>query len=202
MAEGSTRERLLSAALDLFSVKGYDASSVDEIAESIGIKGPNIYKYFKGKQGLYDELVRTCKEGYYKSMGIEARSRIKITSAAELKELSMKQIHFTLTNDTVKKLRKMLNIEQYRSEEMSHLTTYFQYGNLLDLYSNIFRKLIDRGVMLPGDPELLGLEYIAPTALLIQVCDREPEKLAEVLDKSEKLIDLFIEKNFVPKEEQ
>ena len=38
MAEGSTRERLLSAALDLFSVKGYDASSVDEIAESIGIK--------------------------------------------------------------------------------------------------------------------------------------------------------------------
>ncbi len=202
MAEGSTRERLLSAALDLFSVKGYDASSVDEIAESIGIKGPNIYKYFKGKQGLYDELMCTCKEGYYKSMGIEARSRIKITSAAELKELSMKQIHFTLTNDTVKKLRKMLNIEQYRSEEMSHLTTYFQYGNLLDLYSNIFRKLIDRGVMLPGDPELLGLQYIAPIALLIQVCDREPEKLAEVLDKSEKLIDLFIEKNFVPTEEQ
>ena len=53
MAGKSTRERLMSAALDLFSKKGYEAASVDEIAESIGIKGPNIYKYFKGKHGLF-----------------------------------------------------------------------------------------------------------------------------------------------------
>ena len=54
--EMSPKEKLLFAALDLFSQKGYSATSVDEIAESIGIKGPNIYKYFKGKEGILKEL--------------------------------------------------------------------------------------------------------------------------------------------------
>ena len=52
MAEMSTKEKLQFAALDLFSKKGYAATSVDEIAESVGMKGPIIYKYFKGKEDL------------------------------------------------------------------------------------------------------------------------------------------------------
>ena len=47
--KANTRERMIKAALDLFSVNGYDGTSVDEIAESIGVKGPNLYAYFKGK---------------------------------------------------------------------------------------------------------------------------------------------------------
>ena len=44
MARTNAKEPLIQAARDLFSVKGYDGTSVDEIAESIGIKGPTIYK--------------------------------------------------------------------------------------------------------------------------------------------------------------
>ncbi|MBQ5311280.1 MAG: helix-turn-helix transcriptional regulator [Oscillospiraceae bacterium] len=52
----STRDKLIFAALDLFAQKGYEATSVDEIAGAIGIKGPNVYKYFKGKEGLLDAI--------------------------------------------------------------------------------------------------------------------------------------------------
>ena len=52
MARTNAKEPLIRAARDLFSVKGYDGTSVDEISESIGIKGPTIYKYFKNKEDL------------------------------------------------------------------------------------------------------------------------------------------------------
>ena len=37
-----TKDRILLAALDLFSQKGYDQTSIDLIAETVGIKGPSI----------------------------------------------------------------------------------------------------------------------------------------------------------------
>ena len=59
------KEKLLYSALDLFSKKGYDATSVDEIAEAAGMKGPNIYKYFKGKEDLLGgELLQQGYSGY------------------------------------------------------------------------------------------------------------------------------------------
>jgi AcrR family transcriptional regulator len=52
MARTNAKEPLINAARDLFSEKGFDGTGVDEIAESIGIKGPTIYKYFKNKEDL------------------------------------------------------------------------------------------------------------------------------------------------------
>ena len=43
-----TKDRILLAALDLFSQKGYDQTSIDLIAETVGIKGPSIYAHYKG----------------------------------------------------------------------------------------------------------------------------------------------------------
>ena len=40
-----TREIILNAALELFSVYGYDAVSVAQIAEQVGIKAPSLYKH-------------------------------------------------------------------------------------------------------------------------------------------------------------
>ena len=41
-----TKDRILLAALDLFSQKGYDQTSIDLIAETVGIIGPSIYAHF------------------------------------------------------------------------------------------------------------------------------------------------------------
>ena len=61
MARTNAKEPLIRAARDLFSEKGYDGTGVDEIAESIGIKGPTIYKYFKNKEDLLKAVI-DCSE--------------------------------------------------------------------------------------------------------------------------------------------
>ena len=48
----STKERILDAALILFSEKGYDGVGMDLIAETVGLKGPSLYRHYKGKEDI------------------------------------------------------------------------------------------------------------------------------------------------------
>src|SRR5580692_1087221 len=45
----STRERILDAALDLFIEKGYDKTSLREIAEQLGFTKAALYYHFESK---------------------------------------------------------------------------------------------------------------------------------------------------------
>ena len=53
----NVRQRLLDAALQLFSTKGYAATSVRELVEVAGVTKPVLYYYFKNKEGLYLALM-------------------------------------------------------------------------------------------------------------------------------------------------
>lgn len=53
----NVRQRLLDAALQLFSSKGYAATSVRELVETAGVTKPVLYYYFKNKEGLYLALM-------------------------------------------------------------------------------------------------------------------------------------------------
>ncbi|HZP45830.1 MAG TPA: helix-turn-helix domain-containing protein [Candidatus Binataceae bacterium] len=54
----STRDRLLDAAAELFARKGYDATSVDAIAERAGLTVGALYRHFSGKGELLLDVMR------------------------------------------------------------------------------------------------------------------------------------------------
>ncbi|MBO4636813.1 MAG: TetR/AcrR family transcriptional regulator [Clostridiales bacterium] len=192
MSEPKTKEKLVQAALDLFSQKGYAATGVDEIAESIGIKGPNIYKYFKGKEAFLDEISVMADQAYNERMSLSKDSVISIETAEELKAFSLSQLKFTIEDETVRKMRRFCTIEQFRDERISRQATEHQYENMLNLYTAVFKKLMESGRMKKGDPELLALEYFTPASILIQLADRDEKKIPEIMEKIEKYIDHFI----------
>ena len=53
----SSAGRILSTALELFAVKGYDATAVREICEAAGITKPTLYHFFGSKDGVFQSLV-------------------------------------------------------------------------------------------------------------------------------------------------
>ena len=197
MAGTSTKEKLVTAALDLFSKKGYSATSVDEIAESIGIKGPNLYKYFKGKEALFKELSELSDQSYLDKMNLVNNKAASIEDAQGLKAFAMGQVKYTMYEDMVIKLRKMLTIEQFRSDLMKHQTTIHQYTNINDQFTRIMKNLIKNGSIAENDPALLALEFTSVITVLIQLSDREPEKSGEVLKLIERHIDHFIDTYFL-----
>ncbi|HUC05364.1 MAG TPA: TetR/AcrR family transcriptional regulator [Acidimicrobiales bacterium] len=51
------RQQLLDVALELFAVRGYRATTMDDIAERAGVTKPLVYQHFSSKRALYLELV-------------------------------------------------------------------------------------------------------------------------------------------------
>jgi AcrR family transcriptional regulator len=51
------REQLVGVACSLFAEKGYEAASVEEIADRAGVSKPVVYQHFGGKEGIYAVVV-------------------------------------------------------------------------------------------------------------------------------------------------
>lgn len=54
----STKEKILNAALAIFSEKGFHLATVDDIAEAAGVGKGTLYRYFANKETLFNELIR------------------------------------------------------------------------------------------------------------------------------------------------
>jgi TetR/AcrR family transcriptional regulator len=75
------RERLLTAALDLFNQKGYAATSVRELVAAAGVTKPVLYYYFANKEGIYLELMQNSYgafESLVEEISLEGSARESI----------------------------------------------------------------------------------------------------------------------------
>ncbi|MEX0953261.1 MAG: TetR/AcrR family transcriptional regulator [Nitriliruptoraceae bacterium] len=57
MTAQERREQLVGVACSLFAEKGFEATSIEEIAERAGVSKPIIYQHFGGKEGVYAVVV-------------------------------------------------------------------------------------------------------------------------------------------------
>lgn len=199
MRNENTAQKILDAALGLFAKKGYDAVSVDEIAKAVGIKAPSIYNHFGSKQELFDAIVETTAERYAHDtdkLDFCAEGKAKVLS--QCKKISeqalyekVKQIfEYSLHDQWISDFRKMMTIEQFRSDSFGEIYTKRFIDRLVDYHSAIFSSLISAGEI-TGNADALALIYVAPIITLIGICDRQPEREAECLEKLEKHVALF-----------
>ena len=192
MKDMPTKERILYAALDLISEKGYDGVGVDLIAENAGLKGPSLYRHYKGKEDIFFSLIDMIESHYSKGFGLINSEEGFPESMDELIENAMGRIQFTMHDDVIRKTRKILAMEQFRSKRMAELTTRYHLENLQELYAIIFADMMKKGILKQDDPEYLALEFVSPVTLLIHIYDRQPEREAEVLEKIRKHFEHFV----------
>jgi AcrR family transcriptional regulator len=57
MTGAARREQLIEIARGLFAERGFDATSVEEIAARAAVSKPVVYEHFGGKEGLYAVVV-------------------------------------------------------------------------------------------------------------------------------------------------
>ncbi|MEG2720957.1 MAG: TetR/AcrR family transcriptional regulator [Oscillospiraceae bacterium] len=66
MNDSNTKAKIIETMYHLIAEKGYDKSSIGQIAEAIGIKKASIYYYFKSKEDIFLEMVKGLyEEDYY-----------------------------------------------------------------------------------------------------------------------------------------
>ena len=57
-------ERILEAALDVFSLRGFRGATIDQIAEVAGMSKPNLLYYFRTKEGMHRALIDRVLENW------------------------------------------------------------------------------------------------------------------------------------------
>ncbi|MCK0118384.1 MULTISPECIES: TetR/AcrR family transcriptional regulator [Isoptericola] len=57
MTASQRREQLLAVSRGLFAAKGFDGTSVEEIAATAEVSKPVVYEHFGGKEGIYAVIV-------------------------------------------------------------------------------------------------------------------------------------------------
>ena len=57
MAAQERREQLLGVARKVFAERGYEATSIEEIADRAKVSKPVVYEHFGGKEGLYAVII-------------------------------------------------------------------------------------------------------------------------------------------------
>jgi len=65
----TSRQRILDAAEARFAEKGFSATSMGEIADDVGIRGPSLYKHFATKTALYHAVVKRLLDPYFALLG-------------------------------------------------------------------------------------------------------------------------------------
>ncbi len=70
----STAERILDAAEARFAAKGYEATSLGDIADDVRIRAPSLYKHFGGKRELYVQVLCRLLDPYFELLGALLRA--------------------------------------------------------------------------------------------------------------------------------
>lgn len=187
----STKERILEEALTLFSERGYDGTGIDEIAAHAGIKGPSIYKHFKSKEEILDMLIDSAEERYDELFGSEVNVGRIPKSRRDFIESTMKRISFTIHDPMIQKIRKTLVREQFRNERCAEVTTRHQLLGVQKMYTRIISEMMNKGLIIKDDPEMLALELLGPVVLMVARADREPKLTDEIMKDIEKRLNHF-----------
>ena len=59
MEKQKTKQRILDAALELFSTQGFEATSIAQIADAVGVRKASLYSHFDSKQDILDRLIES-----------------------------------------------------------------------------------------------------------------------------------------------
>lgn len=196
MEKGNTKQEILEAALDLFSVQGFEATSVSQIADAVGIRKASLYSHFENKQAILDALVQEVLK-QYEEHSLFARADLE-KDADNLPQTSddavkiiQGQIRYILHDRSISRARKMLVIEQFRNSEMAKLQTKQNYSDIMRYFTGLVKSLIRKGVLAEDNSEIMAAQFCLPISAWINLCDREPEREPEVMELVEQHVRQF-----------
>lgn len=154
----STRERILLAAVKLFTERGYADVSIREIASASGIKAASLYNHFSGKEDLFETIIDTVRDTYMRffsrmDYGIESANSFADVLDCLFSELDV--IYDVLVYYGV----SLICAEQFRSEKARSV-----YHDVLlkvgtEYSTRQFQYCIDRKWVYPFDVEALALLF-------------------------------------------
>ena len=143
------RKRIVDAARRLFYEKGYERSTLDDIAERLQVTKPFIYSYYKNKNELLHEIAQQCI-----TECLEAQTRIlgsKLPIPEKLAKIVEEVAQIIIDNqaNTIIYLREEMNLDWRVAQKIREQRNEFDHRNVKLLKDGVRSgslKLVDERV--------------------------------------------------------
>ena len=199
MERGNTKQEILEASLELFSVQGFEATSISQITNAVGIRKASLYSHFENKQAILDALIKEVLEQYAEhsifamvDWNDPAFTKDKLDMTPDVAvQMIQGQLRYILHDPAISRARKMLTIEQFQNPELAKLQTRQNYEDVLRYFTGLVGFLIRQGVLTEDDPGIMAAQLCLPITVWINLCDREPKREQEVMELVERHIRQF-----------
>lgn len=124
------RKRIVDAARRLFYEKGYERTTLDDIAERLQVTKPFIYSYYKTKSELLHEIAQQCI-----SQCLQAQSRIlnsKLSIPEKLSRIVEEVAQIIIENqaNTIIYLREEMNLDWRVAQKIREQRNDFDHKNI------------------------------------------------------------------------
>jgi AcrR family transcriptional regulator len=151
-----SNDRILQKALELFSEKGYDATSVREICEAAGITKPTLYHFYGSKEGVYRAIVEGALERFQADLvrvlagGGTLRDR--------LVRMAQSYVESTLREPDLARFIMALIHNPPHSAPATDFMGFYQ--RILDALARTIDEAIARGEVTPGPTDVRLLVFM------------------------------------------
>lgn len=158
-ADSPKRRLILDAALHLFSEKGYDITSTDEIAGLAGVSKATVYSHFKSKEALLAAVVKDKTDGFPVTLlpepaGKPLRLRDALRRIGEMQvSMFITRCDFTLTH--------LVAMQASRFPEIGRIFWEAGAAKVLAELTRLFREADAGGELDVPDPELAAVQFIS-----------------------------------------
>jgi len=131
------REAVLSAALDEFSSRGFEAARLDDVARRAGVAKGTIYLYFRDKESLFQELISTMLTPLVGTIEALGAADIPLnTLADQIADLFVREVYETRRKDVI----RLMIAEGRRFPKLAE----FYYREVLSRIIAAMRALLHR----------------------------------------------------------
>ena len=205
LSKGSkTKEKILKHALKLFSAKGYKATTVRDIAGSIGIKQSALYNHFKNKDEILETLIQDLTSSAIVTLFDNKDAQ---TLPKQGKSLLMsiattfKLLSFDGQNEA---LFKLLMQEIFRNERIREIYNEHFYQENVKKLSGIFFGMMQEEMIKSSDPLLLANEFFSPLffyQMQVTLLKVDKKSTSSVVSLFEKHVEFFWDNLKIEKQE-
>ena len=192
---GNRKEEILIVALHLFARDGYEAVSVSQIAGELDITKGALYRHYKSKRDIFDCIVRRmeqqdgeqARENEVPQESIEKTpEEYHNVSLDDFVEYSKSMFEYWTEDDFASSFRKMLTIEQFRSEEMQNLYQQYLVSGPAEYVKNLFKNMEIK------NPEEKAVKFYANMFFYYSVYDGATDK-TKAKCQFEQMMDKIVE---------
>ena len=162
------RDAILDAALTVFAERGFEAARLDDVAAQAGVAKGTLYLYFKDKEALFEEVVRSAASPIVESLSV-------LAAAPDMPMTVMLDALFGLFEKEVLGTRRKLLIRLIIAEGPRFpriAEFYFRdvISRIMPMLSKIAQRAADRGE-LPNDAVARYPQLVAAPLLLSVIWD-------------------------------